>query len=154
MSIMIASTPVPSALSIMRWRSPGTNIQERKRRLGWSFIFSLLSLVRVPPHPPRQNLLAKAQNRARRPLPQGETGLYLIRLRHAEHVLAQEGQHQIVVDGRRHIKPRFAEFPLHVVFPSKTVAAMRIQTCVGSFPSCLRRQQLRHIGFGAALLAG
>ena len=33
MSIMIASTLSVSALSIMRWRSPGTNIQERRSLL-------------------------------------------------------------------------------------------------------------------------
>src|SRR6266567_9188351 len=153
-SIMMASTGKDSALSIMRWRSPGTNIQERR-----SFVRSIIVAPRVlhrlesklSPLPVRLKALT---HQGEPPSPSRREGeKYLIGFRHTEHILAEECQHQIVVDGRGHIEPRLAEFAFHIIFPRETIAAIRVEAGVRRFPGGLAGQKLRHIRFGAALFA-
>src|SRR5258708_6862418 len=151
MYLMIASTGKDSALSIIRWRSPGTNIQERRsfvRSIIWAASLSA-SYRKLTPHPARE---WRALRAARLPLPQGEREK-LIGFRHAEHILAKESQHQIVIDGRGHIEPRLAEFAFHVIFAREAIAAIRVEAGVRCLPRRLAGQQLGHIRFGAAFLA-
>src|SRR5579864_4695954 len=74
--------------------------------------------------------------------------------RHPEHVLADVGQHEVVVDRRDAIEPRLAELALDVELDGEAVAAVGIQAGVGGVPGGLRGQQLGHVGFGAAALGG
>src|SRR5262249_39765678 len=59
---------------------------------------------------------------------------------HAQPVLSDVGQHQIVSDRRCLVEPRLAEFTLDVVLGGKAVAAMTIETGIGRFPGRLGTQ--------------
>jgi hypothetical protein len=59
-----------------------------------------------------------------------------IRPLHAEHVLAEVGEHQVGRDRRDLIKPHLAPFALDVVFLRITKAAMRLHRSLGGLPAC------------------
>src|SRR3954451_17507168 len=63
-----------------------------------------------------------------------------VRAGHAEHVLGDEGQHEIGRDRRHLIEPRLAEFALHVVFLGKSKAAMGLDTGIRCFPGRIGRE--------------
>src|ERR1700674_1959197 len=77
-----------------------------------------------------------------------------IRPRHSEHVLAHIGKYQVGGDGSHLIQARLAEFSFHVVLGRKSETAVRLQTDVGRLPGSVGRQELRHVGLGAAWQAG
>src|SRR5206468_9342906 len=62
-----------------------------------------------------------------------------VRAGHAEHMLGDEGEHQVGRDRRHLIEPRLAEFALDVVFLSKAEAAMGLDAGIGRFPGCIGR---------------
>src|SRR6266508_5779636 len=80
-------------------------------------------------------------------------GKALVRAWQVEHMCREVGQHQIVVDRRDLVEPRLAELALDIIFVDKAVAAMGVEAGIGGRPTCLRREQLGHVGLGAALLA-
>jgi hypothetical protein len=69
-------------------------------------------------------------------------------------VLANIRKDEVGGDGRHLVEPRLAEFALHVVLGCETEAAVGLQTDVGGFPGGVGCEQLSHVGFGAAGLAG
>ena len=62
-----------------------------------------------------------------------------VRARQAEHVLADVGEHQVVVDRRDLVQPRLAELALDVVLAGEAVAAVGVQAGVGRLPGRPRR---------------
>src|SRR5229473_5471918 len=76
------------------------------------------------------------------------------RPRHAEHMLAYIGKNQVGRDRSHLIQARLPEFSFHVVFGREPETAVRLQADVGRLPGRVGRQELRHVGFGAAWLAG
>jgi len=59
---------------------------------------------------------------------------------------------QVGRDGRHLIQPGFAELALDIVFGREAESTVRLQADVRSLPRRIGRQQLRHIGFGAACM--
>src|SRR6266568_9686393 len=132
MSNIRASTESPNDLSIMRWRSPGTNIQERNK-VAFSMIkepflgfrisdcgFRILGNTQIERFPIRN--------------PQSEILNFLIRLRHAEHVLAEEGEHHVVAHRSGYQEASFPKLPLHIVIASKPIASVRGHANISGFP--------------------
>ena len=72
----------------------------------------------------------------------------------AEHVLGDEGKHEVGRDRRHLVEPRLAELALDVVFLGKAEAAMGLDAGIGRFPGRIRRQHLGHVGLGAAVEPG
>src|SRR5262249_57108266 len=79
---------------------------------------------------------------------------YLIAARHPQHVLADVGEDEVVVDRRRLVEAALAELPLDVVLLGVTVAAVAVDTGVAGLPCCLGAEVLRHVGLAAARLPG
>src|SRR5581483_294614 len=110
---------------------------------------------------------ARTRRTARPPpsrIPPPETGPYrrdqqragsrqLVAARHAEHVLADVGEHQVVRDGRHGEQPRLAELALHVILGREAIAAVGVEAGVRRLPRRLGGEQLRQVRLGAAALA-
>src|SRR2546422_2724519 len=77
----------------------------------------------------------------------------LITPRHAEHVLADVGEHEVVVDRRRLVESALAEFALDVVLLGVAVAAVTVDARVAGLPRRLGAEVLRHVGLAPARLA-
>src|SRR5262245_33050725 len=76
----------------------------------------------------------------------------LVRAWHAEHVLTEEGEHEVVRDGRDAVEARLAELSLDVVLLRKAEAAVGVEARVRRRPRRLRGEQLRHVRLRAARL--
>src|SRR5207253_3065294 len=90
----------------------------------------------------------------RGPAPLPGRSLALERAGHAEDVLADVGQDEVGRDRRHLVEAGLAELPLDVVLLGEAVPAVELDGDVGRLPRGLRRQQLGHVGLGAAVLAG
>src|SRR2546428_13047364 len=77
----------------------------------------------------------------------------LITPRHAEHVLADVGEHEVVVDRRRLVESALAEFALDVVLLGVAEAAVTADARVAGLPRRLGAEDLRHVGPAPARLA-
>jgi G3E family GTPase len=64
----------------------------------------------------------------------GTGGQSLVRARHPEHVLADEGEHEVVRHRRDRVEPRLPELPLDVVLLGEAEAAVRVQAGVRRRP--------------------
>src|SRR5204862_7158117 len=76
-----------------------------------------------------------------------------VRARHAEDVLADVSEHEVLADGRGLVEPRPAELALDVVLLGVAVPAVAVDAGVPRLPRRLRFDVLRHAGLGAARLA-
>src|SRR5436305_15326467 len=75
----------------------------------------------------------------------------LVRPRHAEDVLAEVGEDQVVRDRCDRVEARLAELPLDVEVDGEAEAPVRIETGVRCEPRRLAREELRHVRLGATL---
>src|SRR5207247_2595936 len=80
-------------------------------------------------------------------------GRVSVRPRHAQDVLADVGEHEVVVDGRGLVEPALAELPLDVVLLGVAVPAVAIDAGVAGLPRRLGGEVLGHVGLGPARLA-
>src|SRR5437773_12054902 len=87
------------------------------------------------------------------PIPDPRVSARSVRSRHAQHVLAEVSQDEVVVYWRDGIEAGFAELALDVVLDGEAIATVYGQTDVSRLPGRLGRQQLSHVGLRAALLA-
>src|SRR5919198_1268991 len=78
----------------------------------------------------------------------------LVGARHAQDVLADVREHEVVVDRRGLVEAALAELSLHVVLLGEPVPAVAVDSGVGRLPRRLRREVLGHVGLRPARLAG
>src|SRR5690349_14359662 len=83
----------------------------------------------------------------------GAAVLTSVRARHAEYVLAEVGEDQVVRDRRDRVEPRLPELSLDVEVGGEAGAAVRIEAGVRGEPRRLGGEQLRHVRLGAAVCA-
>src|SRR5467141_4730872 len=76
-----------------------------------------------------------------------------IRARKVQHVLGEIAEDEVGRDRRDLVQPRLAELALDVVLLGEAESAVGLQAHVARLPGRLRRELLRHVGFGAAGLA-
>src|SRR3989442_3233441 len=78
--------------------------------------------------------------------------MVLVGARHPQDVLADVGEHEVVVDRRGLVEATLAELALDVVLLGETVPAVAVDARVGRLPRRLRREVLGHVGLGPARL--
>src|ERR671912_676993 len=79
--------------------------------------------------------------------------LSLVAAWHAENVLTNIGENQVVGHRRDHKDAGLAELPLYVIVLPEAVATVRLEGGVSRIPRSFGGKELRHVGLRAALLA-
>src|SRR5881392_1791332 len=69
---------------------------------------------------------------------------------HAQHMLPNVRQHQVIIDGRCLVQTGFTEFSLDVILGGKAVAAVAIETSISCLPGCFSTEVFGHIRLGPA----
>src|SRR5438034_403477 len=107
-------------------------------------------MVSPPTESPVQSILAKPGRlkSGRGVPPDGKPGS--VGARQSEHVLGQVTEDEVGRDRRDLVKARLTELALDVVLLGEAEAAVGLQAHVARLPGRLRRELLRHVGFGAA----
>src|SRR5215831_14202280 len=82
------------------------------------------------------------------------TGCSSVRSRQAENMFGEKAENQIRRNRCHLIKPRFAELAFDIVFLGKPKTAIGLNAGFCGSPGRIGRQELRHVGLGAAVHAG